>query len=236
MPSLLEQLQGSFAHHANPQRAAEQQAYMKSRLPYWGLPKAESDRISKELCKKAPPKTNEEYRQTLSSLIYQATHREEWYAALLYAQLFKTYMTEENIPLYLDIIRFTQWWDMVDEISVHIVGKILQGNPALQSYLDTWITDENLWIRRTALLAQLKYKEKTDFALLSELIFAVAHEREFFITKAIGWALREYSYTAPEAVMAFVASHKEKLAPLSIRQATRIVKVKNPEIYTRYVK
>lgn len=234
MPTLLHQLQTIFAQYANPDRAAQQQAYMKSTMPYWGLPKAESDQLAKELFKTAKPKSNDEYHTHVRELIFQASHREEWYAGLLYAQMFKAYMVEENIPLYVDIIRHTQWWDMVDEISVHLIGKVLMDNSKLPEYLYAWIADENMWVRRTALLTQLKYKEKTNFVVLNALILKVAHEKEFFIRKAIGWALREYSSTNPEAVMAFIKEHEDKLVPLSIREGTRIVKVKMPEIYKRY--
>ena len=105
----------------------------------------------------------------------------------------------------------------MDATASNLIGSALKGNSQLSTILNNWIMDENLWVRRTALITQLNYKTETDFALLQKLILTVCHEKEFFIRKAIGWALRQYSYIDAEGVERVIAENREKLSPLSIR-------------------
>lgn len=221
---LLSELRTAFSKYADPQRARGQQAYMKSTMPYWGVMVPEVRKICNQIFKNHVPQSNQEYRETVVHLFESAQRREEWYAGMNYAKKFKKFITEENLDLYLEIIRLTQWWDIVDDFAVHLVGETLKESDNIAAYLRQWITDENMWVRRTALLAQLKYKEKTDAALLAELILAVVHEKEFFIRKAIGWVLREYSYTDPEWVKNFIKKHEDKLSGLSIREGLKAIK------------
>jgi len=220
---LLSELQTLFAKHANPQRAKEQQRYMKSKMPYWGLGLPEVRKLCKPLFKKYPPQDNGAYRKILLHIFKNAKKREEWYAGENYAKQFPEFITEENVDLYIKIVRLTQWWDLVDGVAAQLVGPALQGKKSLKANLKKWIADKNMWVRRTALLTQLKYKEKTDPELLAELILNVADEKEFFIRKAIGWALREYSYTNPAWVKAFIKKHEEQLSNLSIREGLKAI-------------
>lgn len=214
-------LQHSFAQLANPARAAQQQAYMKSAMPYYGITKPEVDAITKALCKEHAAANNAEYRATIEYCFEHATHRELWYAALNYAQWHKKYITADNIDVYLAIVRKTQWWDIVDTVAPNLIGKALNNTLTLAGCTSAWILDSNMWVRRTALLAQLKYKQSTNIALQEKLILTVAHEKEFFIRKAIGWTLRELSKTNKEAVQKFLALHGDKLSGLSMREARK---------------
>lgn len=115
------------------------------------------------------------------------------------------------------LISTKSWWDTVDAIAPKPVGKIAASYPeVIEETLDGWAVHENMWLRRAAILFQLKYKEKTDDALLYRYILKNADSKEFFIQKAIGWALREYSKTNPASVKEFIENHK--LAPLSVRE------------------
>jgi len=221
--ALFKELQQAFALKAESNRAAQQQAYMKSAMPFWGIAKPDLDIITKSILRKYPPADNAEYRDTISYLFKHANHREEWYAALNYARHYKKYITEDNIDIYIEIILLSQWWDIVDTVADHLIGKALFKNPQLSDYLLTWIKHENMWIRRTALITQLKYKQLTDFALLAQLITYTAHEKEFFIRKAIGWALREYSKTNPAAVKQFIETNVTLLSGLSLREGSKYV-------------
>jgi 3-methyladenine DNA glycosylase AlkD len=222
--TLLTHLQNIFSQHANELRGQQQQAYMKSTMPYWGIAKPLLTQLALPIIKQYPPASAGEYQTTLTNLFAHATRREEWYAALLYARHWKSYIHEENLEAYLAVIRYGQWWDIVDEVAVHLVGKTLHTSPNTPHYLCTWIHDENIWVQRTALITQLKYKKDTNFPLLCTLILKVAHEKDFFIRKAIGWSLREYSKTDPAAVAHFINSHTTMLSTLSIREGLRLIR------------
>lgn len=218
---LLSELQKAFVPLANQSKATQQQAYMKSSMPFYGIIKPEVDAITKALCKEFAPADNAEYQATIEYIFEHATHRELWYAALTYAFRFKKYIIVDNVDLFLNIIKKTQWWDIVDPVAADLVGKALSGSEQLNHYTMLWITDSNMWVRRTALLTQLKYKKQTDIALQETLIMQVAHEKEFFIRKAIGWTLRELSKTHKEAVQQYIATHGGKLSGLSVREASK---------------
>lgn len=219
--SLFEQFQQRLQEQANPTRAAQQQAYMKSAMPFYGVTKPAVDELCKALLKNHIPADATEYRATLLYFFEHATHRELWYVALTYAQQHKTYITTNNIDVFIAIIRKAQWWDIIDTVAPNLIGKALSKSPLLNEYTMLWIQDHNMWVRRTALLAQLKYKQATDLALQEKLIVTVAHEKEFFIRKAIGWSLRELSKTNKDAVRGIIATHGEKLSGLSVREARK---------------
>ena len=113
---------------------------------------------------------------------------------------------------------------MVDTIASHLIGKALYMKPALQENLYTWINHENMWVRRTALITQLTYKKNTNHQLFAELILKTAHEKEFFIRKAICWALRQTSKTKKEEIKIFLKVHGNKLSPLSYKEASKYYK------------
>lgn len=221
LENMHQQLQKSFAAHANPQLAAQKQSYMKSTMPYWGLYRATITEIVKKELLSAPPSTNQEYRDTIDYIFSHATHREEWYAALIYAMKFKKYIVEENIDLYQNLIMQGQWWDIIDTVSSNLLGPALKHSPNIAKHTLRWIKDDNMWVRRSALLTQLMYKKNIDFALQEKLMLTVAHEKEFFIRKAIGWVLREYSKTDKVAVSNFIETHRDRLSNLSIREGSK---------------
>lgn len=205
----------------NFERSLGQQAYMKSAMPFFGLPKPAVDDIMKTVLKKYPPTHANEYQKTIQYFFDHATHREQWYAGLTYALRFKKYQTPEAVPLYLSLIKKTQWWDIVDVIAPNLIGKILQNSDELETHCLGWITHDCMWVRRAALLVQLRYKEKTNTELQKKLILSVAHEKEFFIRKAIGWSLRELSKTNSTWVQQFLSTHNHQLSPLSVREARK---------------
>jgi 3-methyladenine DNA glycosylase AlkD len=186
--------------------------------------------LAKPLIKTYAPSHNDQYRATLLYLFNNAQKREQWYAALLYARSFKKYITAENVDLYIELVRIGQWWDIIDEVAPHLIGKALHNHAVLEQHLTQWIIDDNFWVRRVALLTQLQYKTALNFELLQQLILTVAHEKEFFIRKAIGWVLREYSKTDAQAVVNFVHKHAATLSPLSKREALRLaIKKEHPK-------
>ncbi|EKD23437.1 MAG: hypothetical protein ACD_82C00040G0002 [uncultured bacterium] len=131
------------------------------------------------------------------------------------------------MDVYIEIVRITRWWDIVDYVAANFIGKALIGSENISKISRKLIEDEELWVRRTGLLLQLKYKEKTDFDLLKELVLKMAHEKDFFIRKAIGWMLRQYSYVDPDSVKSFIEENRDKLSGLSIREGLRVINKQN---------
>jgi 3-methyladenine DNA glycosylase AlkD len=127
------------------------------------------------------------------------------------------------LEIFEYLIRTKSWWDTVDDIAANLVGPLLSDYPELIKVMDSWIQDENIWIRRTALIFQLKWKKQTDTNRLFTYCGQVMHERDFFIRKAIGWALRQYSKTDPVAVKQFIQDNQFKLSPLSIKEGGKYV-------------
>jgi len=129
-------------------------------------------------------------------------------------------LTPDHLPLVEELITTKSWWDTVDALAIHVVGMILKRHPKeIAKWNKRWITSKNLWLNRTAILFQNRWKEDTDHALLFANIDRHAAHPDFFMRKAIGWALRELGATDPAAVKRFVRSRK--LSPLSEREALR---------------
>jgi 3-methyladenine DNA glycosylase AlkD len=159
---------------------------------------------------------------TIRDLYDGATHREERYAALALAahRYYRAFATAPpSLTLYEHLIKTGAWWDLVDEVS-HRVGDVLRAHHDVASVIRTWSTADDLWVRRSAIICQVGHKSDTDLALLSDVIEPNIGDRDFFIRKAIGWALREVAYVEPEWVHSFIDGHRA-LAPLSVREATK---------------
>ena len=124
------------------------------------------------------------------------------------------------------MIREGAWWDFVDAIAAHLVGEAVIKDPHRGfALMDQWIDDPDMWIRRSAIICQLTLKERTDQERLFDYCRSRCHESEFFIRKAIGWALRQHSYIAPQAVKGFLLANRERLSGLSYREgAKRLIK------------
>jgi len=154
--------------------------------------------------------------------LWNEPEREFQYAALFLLEKNTKKLTSEHIELAEKLIITKSWWDTVDYLAANIVGTILKKQPKLIStYAEKWIHSNNIWLQRTALLFQLKYKKETDELLLYRYIRTCISSKEFFIQKAIGWVLREYSKVDPDSVIRFVES--EDLPALSRREALKVI-------------
>lgn len=197
------------------------QAYMKTSMPFYGVSSPVRRLVARRLRDEFPPATTAEHRAQVEDL-WALAHREEKYLAIDLAQSYLRFITFDQLGLYERMVREGAWWDFVDEIAAHLVGRVvLDDREQMRPILEQWIDDTDLWIRRTAILSQLLHKERTDAAMLFDFCLRRAGDKEFFIRKAIGWALRQYARTDPEAVREFVASHSDSLSGLSIREATK---------------
>ncbi len=217
-------VQSEFQTLADPINAIPMAAYMKTEMPFYGIPKPLRIPIYRVLKKDFQPGSRTEYESCVLAL-WNLEHREEKYAALEYATFFDKFTVTASLPLYEQMIREGQWWDFVDPIAIGLVGSALKKDRAkVEPKLDQWIRDPNMWVRRTAILSQNRHKQETNEKKLFEYCLETAHEKEFFIRKAIGWALREYSYTAPQAVKKFLEKSKHVLSPLSLKEGAKRLK------------
>jgi len=212
---MIEAIRAGLAERADPVKAPEMQRYMKSALPFYGVQKPERVKLARAVFE---PLSRAEWERTVRTLWYEATHREERYMALavLKDRRYRAYRDREALGLYEELIVDGAWWDLVDEIATGPLGELL---PGIEPELRAWSVDADLWKRRAAIIAQVKRKAQTDFPLLTELIEPNREDREFFIRKAIGWALRAYAWVDPDAVRAYCDTHA--LSPLSRREALR---------------
>ncbi|WP_402842770.1 DNA alkylation repair protein [Microbacterium sp. GXS0129] len=203
---------------ADPERAPGQQAYMKSSLPFFGVPVPRARRITAAAARGI--RDTGTLRDAAVQLWDHAVAREQWYAALALLALRPHRGDLALLALIERFVRSAQWWDVTDELA-HRVADLLDVHPvAVSAFVREWMTDENLWMRRLAILSQLGRKDRVDRALLTETIEANLGDRDFFIRKAIGWALREVARTDPAGVRHFLDEHPA-LSPLSVREASK---------------
>lgn len=214
-------LAAELAKVGDPKRATDMAAYMKTDMPFYGVSSPERAKVYRQLRSRFPITSRADYVSAVRAM-WERPHREERYCAISLAVDHAEYVTIGSVPLYRRMIREGAWWDFVDEIAAHLIGKVLlDDRERMAPKLDRWIDDENMWIRRTAILSQLKHKAATDQDRLFGYCLKRADEKEFFIRKAIGWALREYAKTEPDAVRTFALEHRDRLSGLSFREATK---------------
>lgn len=205
----------------NPLRVRGAQAYMKTSDPFFGVDANSMRGVVKALARAHPPQDQAEYLAQIEAL-WCLPERETHYAAVEWAKLFPAFQTLDAMPLFERMIREGAWWDTVDEIARFLVGALLlKERSVMKSLMERWIRDGNLWIRRSALVAHQKHREHTDEAQLFDHCLMLAHEKDFFIRKAIGWALREHSKTRPGAVEDFITAHRGELSGLSVREGMK---------------
>jgi 3-methyladenine DNA glycosylase AlkD len=198
---------------------------MKSELPFYGVRTPRLRAILREVFGEHLLGSFDEWRATLSELWHEAGFREERYAAIELTghRRYRDYRTSlDALPLYEELIVTGAWWDYVDSVATRRVAELLRVQPAaMKRTLVAWSRGPNLWLRRSAIICQVNFKAETDLDLLYRCIEPSLGERDFFIRKAIGWALRAYAWTDPEEVVRYVREHEAELSPLSRREALK---------------
>jgi len=227
MMNFVVELEEQFKRNKNDEKALKMSKYMKNKFPFAGIQSQDLKNIYKPLVQQYKTKDFEEMKN-ISQLLWEKEEREYQYVAMDYLSVNKFYQFENSIEVLEQLILNKSWWDTVDMLASNLVGSYFIKFPEHQAhYFEKWICHESFWLRRTALIFQLKYKEKTNTELLTKAILACKDEKEFFIRKAIGWALRQYSYFNAEFVIHFVQNHD--LSTLSQREALKALqrKMKN---------
>lgn len=219
MRSEQEELIAAFYGHRDEEKAVFMAKYMKDLFPFLGIAKPERSALQRGFlarAKKEPP--DREFVARLWGL----PEREFQYLAVDYLTAAKGRLGVDDIGMLAELATTKPWWDTVDALAANVIGSLLaKYNELVKGYIIPWSAGENMWLARVAILFQLKYKEKTDTGVLGLVIGNACGTKEFFLNKAIGWALREYSKTDPAWVRAFIAGHR--LHPLSVREGGKYI-------------
>ncbi len=216
-------MRAELRERANPAQAPAMRAYMKSALPFHGV-KAP---VVAEVCKRAIAAHPLDGRSAWESAVrelWQAEFREERYAALHVAthRAYREHRDAKALPLFEGLIVEGAWWDLVDWVAGKILIDVWRADrAAMTRRAKAWARSPDLWLKRAAVICQIKRKSETDVDLLHECIGRCADSQEFFLRKAIGWALREHGKTDPAGVRRWVRENEERLSPLSRREALK---------------
>jgi 3-methyladenine DNA glycosylase AlkD len=216
-------LRAEMAAAADPARAAGMQAYMKSKMPYYGLSSPQVDVICKKAFAEHTFASCHEWSDAILELWRSARRREERYAAIRLISVKRHHecWTPALMPMLEEMIVDGAWWDYVDALA-HVVGELLRSQPKeIKPLMRAWSRSENLWKRRVSIICQNSFKRDTDLELLYANIEPNLADRDFFIRKAIGWALRAYAWTNPNEVARYVREHEGRLSGLSRREALK---------------
>ncbi len=208
----------------DPERAKAQQAYMKSELPFRGITAPELRALLRPLLATYRPEDRTAWARAVRDLWDGATYREERYAAIALARhrAARPWQDPAALDLYRHLVVTGAWWDLVDEIASHLVGGVLAAHrPEVTPLMRAWAVDEDLWLRRTAVLSQIRHRADTDLDLLTFAIEANLDDASFWLRKAIGWALRSEAATDPDWVRQTVARLDGRLSGLSRREALK---------------
>lgn len=219
MHRYIQPLKKAFQAAADPVVAEGQRAYMKNLFPFFGI---KTD-LRREITKahfRDQGILEEATLHTVVNELWSLPQREYQYAGLELLHDHRKHFSEKTIGQIEYCITHKSWWDTVDALNTLCAGIWFEQYPEqIKEITGRWNKSDNMWLNRSSLLFQLKYKNKLNKALLSKYILHLSGSKEFFIRKAIGWTLREYAKTDPEWVRTFVASHA--LAPLSSREALK---------------
>lgn len=218
----ISQLNALFKKHGDKVVAVGASNYMRNQFKFYGLKSDLRRELSKEYFKKTEQPTLKQL-PILVKQLWKSPYRECHYYAQELVEKYKKQLGPEHLSFLEYLIMYNSWWDTVDYISPKLVAVVLKKHPELRmSYVNKWIASNNIWLMRSAILFQIKYKKETDEKLLYSIIDRCKKEQDFFIRKGIGWALREYSYVNPKSVATFVKNNK--LSTLSEKEAMKAIK------------
>jgi 3-methyladenine DNA glycosylase AlkD len=217
---VLARLVPTFEAARDPVRAEGQTAYMRDRFPFLGLTMAARRVLDREVLA-GLPRPDERDLRAIALRCWDLPEREYKYFACDLLRAHLRVPGPEFLGTLRSLITTKAWWDTVDPLATRIVGGLVRRYPGLVATVDDWSTGDDLWLVRTAILHQLHYGAGTDTGRLFDYCTRQAGHPDFFVRKAIGWALRQYARTDPAAVRAYVDNHRDRLSTLSVREATK---------------
>jgi 3-methyladenine DNA glycosylase AlkD len=217
---VLDRLVQRYAAARDPERAGPAEAYMRDQFPFLGLPAPTQRALARSVLAGLPAPDEDDLR-TVALACWELDEREYQYFACDWLRAHVAVPGPEFLATISTLITTRSWWDTVDPLATRVVGGLVRRHPELTAEMDAWSAAENMWLVRTAILHQLHYGAETDTGRLFDYCTRQAGHRDFFIRKAIGWALRQYARTEPGEVSSYVATHRDQLSPLSVREATK---------------
>lgn len=219
MTASAQKLEAWLRQQADPEKAEPMKAYLRNQFEFLGIKSPERTQLLREFWKQNEVPKGEELLLTAAQL-WELPEREYHYAAMALLEKYKKHAEPAYIDMLEGMVTTNSWWDTVDFLAPHLIGYHFSKYPALiPVYTERWVHSDNLWLRRSAILYQLKYKQSTDTDRLFHFIRILKDDNDFFIRKAIGWSLREYAKTDPTVVQQFVA--ETALSPLSRKEAMK---------------
>lgn len=209
----------SFRAAENPERAYWSKRYLKDQFEFIGLDAKQLRMLLREFFTEfGYPEI--QYMESFCRYLWELPEREYQAAGVEVLRKMAKKLEKEDIKWIEKLITTKSWWDTVDGLAVWVVGNYFRKYPdQIIPVTSRWMDTGNMWLQRVCLIFQLQYKEKTDTILLARYIERLASHKDFFIRKAIGWALRQYSKTDPDWVRAFIDSHP--LSGLSVREGRK---------------
>ena len=214
LADLLEELEAA----KDPEKAGSMEAYMRHQFPFLGIAGPERNALYKKYFPEA--KKTRIIDWDFVDTCWEKEPREYQYVAANYLKAMQSYLTKDDLPKLEHLVVTKSWWDTVDILD-RVVGSLVYDKPELGEIILQWSLSDNIWLRRVAIDHQLLRKEKTNVQLMEKILLNNLDQTEFFINKAIGWALRDYSKINPEWVASFIEKNKERMAELSIKEASK---------------
>ena len=214
----LADLLGELEAAKDPEKAGPMEAYMRYQFPFLGIAGPERNALYRKYFLSA--KKTKMIDWDFVDTCWEKEPREYQYVAANYLKAMQSYLTKDDLPKLERLVVTKSWWDTVDILD-RVVGSLVANHPELEEVILKWSLSDNIWLRRVAIDHQLLRKEKTNVQLMEKILVNNLDQTEFFINKAIGWALRDYSKTNPEWVARFIEQNKKRMAELSIREASK---------------
>lgn len=213
-----QELKQKLIENSNPELAKQMEKYLRNKFKFYGLKSPERRKSYRDLIK--AEKKNKKIDWKFLDQAWSDSHRESQYFVCDYLISLEKYLTFEDIDHIFYYVKSKQWWDTIDSL-IKPIGKIGLRDERVNELMLSWSKDSDFWVRRIAIEHQLLRKDKMNSELLEKILENNLNSSEFFINKAIGWALRDYSKTNPEWVRKFIKDHSSKMAPLSIKEGSK---------------
>lgn len=218
MHKLTQEIQGVLKKASNEEEAKGMRRYMREQFDFLGIKAHQRRELVAEIFENNPPADVNDLEAIIRDM-WQLPYRELQYTACDYVFMYRAKLGARHLAFLRYLIITRSWWDTVDTLATRSLGDLALRYGQVRLAMDKWIRDPNLWIRRSALLYQLKFREYTDWERLKNYCLLCAKEDDFFIRKAIGWALREYGKVNPTEVKRFVLSNE--FSSLTVREALK---------------
>lgn len=212
-----QEIEDILYQHTNPERGIAMSAYLRNQFPSLGISSPVRKELSKEFLKEKVKSKSVDWE--FVDWCFEQEEREFVYLAIDYLRKVNKYLAVEDIDKLERLLLTKSWWDSVDGLNNNVGYLCMKFPPLKEEKISCWIADENRWLKRVSIIFQLTYKEKTDSDFLARAILSNTGSKEFFVNKAIGWSLRQYSRTNPHWVIAFL--EENVLPPLSVREASK---------------